>query len=293
MAAATPSGITLNYAADVDYEVEGIIGHDELAPGKRVYLIKWKNYDDSWNSWEPEQMLDNCPELLAAYKSKAGIPLDQEAAVDADADVDTETEAEEEDEEEEPLPKHRVKLTPVKQRPRKSSGTGAGSRSGKPSSTVSLPPRSTARRGRKRKLSFDRDLVIAKRKPSTASHARPAATASVHPLLGSQGEGTGSQGDNESAQILELLSDAGGELLASIQRPGAALPSLMWYKEAKELYPDLVIKFFEAHLTFRDKVIQRYVLLPHPREPATPPLTPPLLPSSASATDKELVQWYK
>lgn len=30
------------------------------------YLMKWQNYDDSWNTWEPEQNL-NCDQILEEF----------------------------------------------------------------------------------------------------------------------------------------------------------------------------------------------------------------------------------
>ena len=50
-----------------EYEVEAILSHKRL--GRRyAYLIKWKGYPSSDNSWEPEQNIVNAPELLSLYK---------------------------------------------------------------------------------------------------------------------------------------------------------------------------------------------------------------------------------
>lgn len=51
---------------DGEYEVEDIIDH-KIARGKTSFLIRWKNYDASGDTWEPESSL-SCPEIIANYK---------------------------------------------------------------------------------------------------------------------------------------------------------------------------------------------------------------------------------
>lgn len=48
------------------YEVERIVDHRTDYKGRRRFLLKWKGYDDSENTWEKEENL-NCPELIARY----------------------------------------------------------------------------------------------------------------------------------------------------------------------------------------------------------------------------------
>ena len=35
--------------------------------GRTGYLVKWKGYDDTENSWEPEANLDNAQEAIDDY----------------------------------------------------------------------------------------------------------------------------------------------------------------------------------------------------------------------------------
>lgn len=50
-----------------EYEVEEIVDH-KVVRGKTSFLIRWKNYDASGDTWEPESSL-SCPEIIAAYKA--------------------------------------------------------------------------------------------------------------------------------------------------------------------------------------------------------------------------------
>lgn len=53
---------------ELQWEVKQIL-NVRTRRGKKEYFIKWKNCDDSKNSWEPEDGL-NCPGLLAAFAKK-------------------------------------------------------------------------------------------------------------------------------------------------------------------------------------------------------------------------------
>lgn len=50
---------------DNEFEVENILD-DEFRNGKQYFLVKWKGYNDSENSWESKSNL-NCPKILKQY----------------------------------------------------------------------------------------------------------------------------------------------------------------------------------------------------------------------------------
>lgn len=52
-------------AEDEDYEVEVIVDH-KLEKGKKFYLVKWKGWAASNNTWEPESSL-SCPAIVKKY----------------------------------------------------------------------------------------------------------------------------------------------------------------------------------------------------------------------------------
>lgn len=58
------------------YEVERIIAHDRRRLGKRkvlMFLVRWKDYPASQDTWEPESHLANARVLLREYKRRNGL----------------------------------------------------------------------------------------------------------------------------------------------------------------------------------------------------------------------------
>ena len=52
-----------------EYEVEAILTHWTYKNRQTRYLVKWKGYDSSENTWEPESNLSNAEEELNDYKT--------------------------------------------------------------------------------------------------------------------------------------------------------------------------------------------------------------------------------
>ena len=71
-----PPPPTVIIDGEPEYQVETIQKHREAKRGKRKYyeyLIKWLGYGVEHNTWEPEECLTHCAQLLKQYKRTAGI----------------------------------------------------------------------------------------------------------------------------------------------------------------------------------------------------------------------------
>ena len=61
-----------------EYEVEELVDKRQLKTGSRLgrgtktqYLVKWKNWDDRYNTWETEEnLLDGAEEVVQRYKAR-------------------------------------------------------------------------------------------------------------------------------------------------------------------------------------------------------------------------------
>lgn len=53
-----------------EYVVERIEKRRVLNNGRVEYFLKWKNWSSTYNTWEPEEHLKNCPELVEQFLYK-------------------------------------------------------------------------------------------------------------------------------------------------------------------------------------------------------------------------------
>jgi hypothetical protein len=62
-------------AGDPEYEVAKIVEWRAARGQKREFLVAWKGYSAFENSWEPEQNLSGCYDVLSAFCRDRGIAL--------------------------------------------------------------------------------------------------------------------------------------------------------------------------------------------------------------------------
>ncbi|KAL1267996.1 hypothetical protein QQF64_033359, partial [Cirrhinus molitorella] len=98
------------------YEVERIIDM-QLKDGMVLYRVRWKNYSAEEDTWEPEEHLDDCREVLLAYKKalaekETGIKLPMKSDV---FDADSENDSDKEKHRESPVKKKKKKKKKVEE----------------------------------------------------------------------------------------------------------------------------------------------------------------------------------
>ena len=60
----------INESSDTEYEVEKILDFKLSKNKKKLFLVKWKGYNEEYNSWEPEENLTNAKQILKKFFSK-------------------------------------------------------------------------------------------------------------------------------------------------------------------------------------------------------------------------------
>lgn len=78
-----------------EYEVEAIID-SRSKKGKTKFLIRWKGFDESDDTWEPEETL-NCPDLIKAFKKKTNKTVKKPKAKKRKRYVDSDSEENDDD----------------------------------------------------------------------------------------------------------------------------------------------------------------------------------------------------
>ena len=209
-----------------EYEVETILAKEEIE-GKVFYFIKWKGFPDTWNTWEPETIMD-CPEKIQEFEEK----LRQSQKKDDSEDKDNDDVRD-------------ASFLHKKKSARKSTSGGRRQRKKtKRSSTLTQPSLSHT--------ASSQDMA------SPASKVKPPRKETrTRPNIRDGRQTTFPPNQVQGPVLTELTIDVKGDWIAVYKEPGEEAGKdqvkMMFYCEFKEKYPASVIDFLEKHLKFGDK----------------------------------------
>merc|ERR1712062_279241 len=82
--------------AEAEYEVESVVSKRETEEGKVEYLVKWKGYDASDNTWEPVENLESSQELIDEFEGRTENAAVEEDGKDSTGKLEKEDAKEEE-----------------------------------------------------------------------------------------------------------------------------------------------------------------------------------------------------
>merc|ERR1711936_1518045 len=83
--------------AEAEYGVESVVSKRETEEGKVEYLVKWKGYDASENTWEPVENLDSSQELIDEFEGRTENAAVEEEGKDSNEKMEKKADAKEQE----------------------------------------------------------------------------------------------------------------------------------------------------------------------------------------------------
>merc|ERR1719204_2987566 len=83
--------------AEAEYEVENVVSKRETDEGKVEYLVKWKGYDASDNTWEPVENLESSQELIDEFEGRTENAAVEEEGKDSTGKLEKKEDAKEQE----------------------------------------------------------------------------------------------------------------------------------------------------------------------------------------------------
>merc|ERR1719336_3441268 len=83
--------------AEAEYEVENVVSKRETDEGKVEYLVKWKGWNASDNTWEPIENLESSQELIDEFEGRTENTAVEEEEKDSSTKLEKKVDAKEQE----------------------------------------------------------------------------------------------------------------------------------------------------------------------------------------------------
>merc|ERR1712203_1084631 len=83
--------------AEAEYEVESVVSKRETEKGEVEYLVKWKGWNASDNTWEPVENLESSQELIDEFEGRTENAAIEEDGKDSTGKMEKKVDAKEQE----------------------------------------------------------------------------------------------------------------------------------------------------------------------------------------------------
>jgi hypothetical protein len=224
---------------EIIYEVEAILAK-EIMGDKLLYFIKWKGYDDNWNSWEEASYLE-CPDAIKDFEERLEATRKQEMEAKKKKMTSATRESDDADEEKDTSFGAKKKTRPHSARKTASQRKSNNSEKKRFRSLEDCEESTTER------------LPITPVKTSVRPNIRDSKAPSTH---------IQTNGDIPEPKIQEMYLDPEGDMVVSYHCPEESRVRMMYYKEFKESHASSLLDYLESNLSFKELgTVQRFKLI--------------------------------
>jgi len=208
------------------YEVAEIL-NKRFSGGVRQYLIRWKGYDETHDTWEPEDGLGDCTQKVSEFEAK-------QRAKEAPRRTSSSTSSTSKQSKREKQPSiPSTKITPAD------------------SEDEDTPSRANGKSSSKAKPVEEKSRVPKPPKKPKVTKRRTV----IKTVIQGQQEVVSSEDDLRKFGIVLQVTGVGqtddDSLLCRLEMDNSAEPIVADYEIVKKLYPQEMIKFFQQSIEFR------------------------------------------
>lgn len=214
-----------------EYIVEKVVDKRILDDGQIVYLIKWEGYDDNENTWEPKENITS-KALIAQYEKS--VKSDEEKKISAPV---------------EKVAKPEENKMSARNK-RKSSISEVTKNESEVKTLAKNDKKDGASIKKNEKQTIIKEEELSKKNVGPPSKKKKEDTSAVNEITKGGKQPSGFERGLPAQEIVGA-TESGGKLMFLIKWKGSEEASLVAAEEANIKCPQIVIKFYEARLTWK------------------------------------------